>query len=103
VCFTLEDFLLGCGVISEADGIHGSVVGFMLLELEGESLMELNGKEFLSKRSSKGIVESCIGIGKGKTESLGDIGYVSAKGNIFSWNTTSLETNTVLRCKSKSL
>jgi hypothetical protein len=100
VCFTLEDFLLGCGVISEADGIHGSVVGFMLLELEGESLMELKGKEFVSKGSSKGIAESCIGIGKGKTGSVGDIGCLSAKGNIFSWNTTSLETNIVWRCKS---
>jgi hypothetical protein len=67
----------------------------MLLELEGEALMELKGNEFVSKGSSEGIADSCIGIGKGKTESVGDIGYLSAKGNICSWNTTSLETNTV--------
>jgi hypothetical protein len=71
----------------------------MLCEIESESLMELNEKEFVSKGSSKGLAESCIGIGKGKTESLGDIRYMSAKGNIFSWN-TSLDTKTVLRCKS---
>jgi hypothetical protein len=57
--------------------------------------MELKGKEFVSKGSSEGIADSCIGIGKGKTESVGDIGYLSAKGNIFLWNTTSLEANTV--------
>jgi hypothetical protein len=57
---------------------------FMLLELESESLMELKGKEFISKGSSKGITDSCIGIGKGKTESVGDIGYLSAKRNMFS-------------------
>jgi len=72
----------------------------MLLELEGRALMEFKRKEFVSKGSSEGIADSCIGIGKGNIELVGDIGYLSAKGNICSWNTTSLETNTVWRCKS---
>jgi hypothetical protein len=62
--------------MSEADDIQGSEVEFWLLELEG--------KEFVSRGSSKGRVDSCIGIGKGKTESVVNTGYLSAKGNIFS-------------------
>jgi hypothetical protein len=62
--------------MSEADDIQGSEVEFWLLELEG--------KEFVSRGSSKGRVDSCIGTGKGKTESVVNTGYLSAKGNIFS-------------------
>jgi hypothetical protein len=62
--------------MSEVDDIQGSEVEFWLLGLEGG--------EFGSRGSSKGRVDSCIGTSKGKTESVADIGYFSAKGNIFS-------------------
>jgi hypothetical protein len=45
--------------MSEADDIQGSEVEFWLLELEG--------KEFVSRGLSKERVDSCIGTDKGKT------------------------------------
>jgi hypothetical protein len=50
--------------------------------------------------SRKGATDSCNRRGKGRTESVDEIGCLSAKGNIASWNITSLETKTVFRCKS---
>jgi hypothetical protein len=92
-------------MISELDARIGYELEFMSLEnefeLEGKSVLDSDEfeKEFEIKGLCKVTTDSCIGIGKGTT-SLRGIGYLIAKGNIFSWNTTSLDINTNFRFKS---